>query len=166
LTNPSSDYQGTLPPLTSIEAILQPHSDAVPDEADTDPRLASAIRWTSVTSDKRLIASILTSWIDREHSFYHYLDLDAFLDDMDNGGTDYCSALLVNALLATACVSQLTSAPDRGCYAVSISILGCLQRIVDLFCGQGQIETIFGSVHRDCLLQGGRASLGPGSWPE
>jgi hypothetical protein len=54
----------------------------------------------------------LTSWLDREHSYYHYLDLDAFLDDMDNGRTDYCSALLVNALLATACVSFLRCVLD------------------------------------------------------
>jgi hypothetical protein len=57
-----------------------------------------------VTKDIHLIGSILDSWTTREYSYYHYLDRDAFLDDMANGRTDFCSALLVNALLASACV--------------------------------------------------------------
>jgi hypothetical protein len=104
LTNLSSDSQSTPPPPTSIEAILQHHSDAVVDESLADPRLASARHWTTVTSDTHLIVSILDSWTTREYSYYHYLDRDAFLDDMASGRTDYCSALLVNALLASACV--------------------------------------------------------------
>jgi hypothetical protein len=127
LTNFSSDYQTTLPAPTSIEAILQPHSDAVPDAADTDPRLASAKHWTTVTSNTRLIVSILTSWVDREYSYYHYLDLEAFLDSMESGSSDYCSPLLVNALLASACVSLLAFASHRRRYAVPSWMIGFLQ---------------------------------------
>jgi hypothetical protein len=105
LTNPSSDSQGTLPRPTSLEAILHPVQHAVVDDISPDPRLASTRGWTSVTSDTQILVSILSTWTTREYSYYHYLDRDAFLDDMAGGRSDFCSELLVNALLASACVS-------------------------------------------------------------
>jgi hypothetical protein len=105
LTNPSSDSQGTLPRPTSLEAILHPVLHAAGDDTTPDPRLRSAREWTSVTSDTRILVSILSAWTTREYSYYHYLDRDAFLDDMAGGRWDFCSELLVNALLASACVS-------------------------------------------------------------
>ncbi|KAF1847944.1 uncharacterized protein K460DRAFT_279354 [Cucurbitaria berberidis CBS 394.84] len=97
-----SDSQGSLPPPTSIEAILQPPSSSFVDAAFTDPRLASAKNWTTVTSDPNILLTLFSAWTTREFCYYHYLDRDAFLDDMASGRTDFCSALLVNALLASA----------------------------------------------------------------
>ena len=112
MTNSSLDSQTSFPP-TSIEAILHISSSAATDDLAADPRLASAPNWTRVTTDTHFLANLLSSWTEREHVFYHYLDRDAFLDDMANGRTDYCSELLVNALLASACVSQ------QSCYTAS-----------------------------------------------
>jgi len=67
-----------------------------------DPRFAAARNWTTVKVEPELITRILSSWTAREYCFYHYLDKDAFLDDMNEKKTDFCSELLVNALLATA----------------------------------------------------------------
>jgi hypothetical protein len=69
-----------------------------------DPRFAAARHWTAVQVEPELITRILSSWTAREYGFYHYLDKDAFLDDMNEKKTDFCSELLVNALLATAAV--------------------------------------------------------------
>jgi hypothetical protein len=70
----------------------------------SDARLASARNWTSVTEDTNLLVALLSAWTVREYSYYHYLDREAFLDDMAAGRSDFCSPLLVNALLASACV--------------------------------------------------------------
>lgn len=105
LTNFRSESQDALPRPTSIEAILDsPRSVASADTTVEDPRLATARKWTTVTSNTDLLNSILSSWTTHEYSYYHYLDREAFLDDMASSRTDYCSELLVNALLATACV--------------------------------------------------------------
>jgi hypothetical protein len=109
LTNFSSDSQGTPPRPTSLEAILHPAPHPVVDDPNPDPRLGSAQGWTSVTSDTQLLTTILSTWTTREYSYYHYLDRDAFLDDMAGGRSDFCSELLVNALLASGCVSHNSS---------------------------------------------------------
>lgn len=57
-----------------------------------------------MTKDSHLLVSILTEFISREYSYYHYIDKDAFLSDMAARRTNFCSELLVNALLATASV--------------------------------------------------------------
>ncbi|KAH7413792.1 hypothetical protein DE146DRAFT_749992 [Phaeosphaeria sp. MPI-PUGE-AT-0046c] len=98
-----SDSEGTLPPPTSIEALLHPAPHVVVDDVLSDPRLASAKNWTTVTTDADLLISILSSWTSQEYVYYHYLDRDAFLDDMACNRSDFCSELLVNALLASAC---------------------------------------------------------------
>ncbi|CAO2647272.1 Nn.00g081940.m01.CDS01 [Neocucurbitaria sp. VM-36] len=97
-----SARQSSLPAPTSLEAILHP-SPAIMTHPTTEPQLASAKNWTTVTSDINILADLLSAWTVREYSYYHYLDREAFLDDMASGRTDYCSSLLVNALLASAC---------------------------------------------------------------
>jgi hypothetical protein len=91
--------------------------------SSVDPRLASANTWTAVSNDIDLLVSIFSSWTELEYCYYHYLDREAFLDDMASGRTDFCSELLVNALLASACVSTRLPAhchtlvpPDMSAY--------------------------------------------------
>jgi hypothetical protein len=76
-----------------------------------------------VTGDEDLLASILVTWNALEYSYYHYLDRDAFFDDMANGREDFCSDLLVNALLATAAVSVLVTFSYRQSFAYLVRLL-------------------------------------------
>jgi len=99
LTNLSSDSQGTSSLSTPLETILRPL------EESSDSRLATAVRWTQVTDDGQFLTLLLSAWHTWEYSYYHIFDWDIFLDDLSNGQTDFCSELLVNALLATASVS-------------------------------------------------------------
>ena len=55
----------------------------------------------------------MTLWHKWEFSYYHYLDWDIFLDDLSSGRTDFCSELLVNAILASASVSLVTQSRIR-----------------------------------------------------
>lgn len=92
-----------VPPPTSLEAILSPSPSIASDDSISDPRLQHIRNWTSVTSDTDILVSLMSAWTTCEYSYYHYLDREIFLDDVASGRTDFCSSLLVNALLASAC---------------------------------------------------------------
>lgn len=110
LTDPSTDSQRSLPKPTSIEAILHTPSTAAVDDLAADPRLGYVSNWTNVADDTGFLAHLLTIWTEREYTYYHFLDREAFLADLSCGRSDFCSELLVNAVLASACVS--TALPE------------------------------------------------------
>jgi len=71
-----------------------------------DPRLSKvhAARWTAVISDDDLFRKLLHAYLLHEHTTYPYIQKDWLLDGMVEGDTRFCSSLLVNTILATACV--------------------------------------------------------------
>lgn len=71
------------------------------------PRLAQvqASPWTTVISDDRLLMRLLNIYFLYEHVNHPAFHMDHFLDDMASGSEQFCSPLLVNAVLGTACVS-------------------------------------------------------------
>jgi hypothetical protein len=86
-----------------MESLL--HSDI---DSPSDPRLEELPNWTPISKDARFLAHLMTLWHKWEYSYYHYLDWDILLDDLSSGRTDFCSELLVNAILASASVSLVT----------------------------------------------------------
>ncbi|CAI6295676.1 unnamed protein product [Periconia digitata] len=95
----SSDSQSSLPAFASLGTAL--HTRAL--DQSPDPRLDSIKSWTSVTKDNHLLSLLFSSWHTWEYSYFHFFDWDIFLDDLSCGKSDFCSELLVNAVLATAC---------------------------------------------------------------
>jgi hypothetical protein len=75
-----------------------------------DPRLSSELlrpsNWTAITSDDVLLRSLLEVYFLYEYPFWPCIHKDSFLDDMIAGKGDFCSPLLVNAVLTAACVSH------------------------------------------------------------
>ncbi|RYP89175.1 hypothetical protein DL770_004547 [Monosporascus sp. CRB-9-2] len=69
-----------------------------------DPRISvvDASYWTTVNSDNTMLRVLLGTYFVSEYQFHPYFDKDLFLEDMVNGRTRFCSALLVNAILAAA----------------------------------------------------------------
>ncbi|KAK6386687.1 hypothetical protein LTR65_008750 [Meristemomyces frigidus] len=63
---------------------------------------ASAV-WFQVPQDVELVEHLLSLYFCWAHPFYHFFARDHFLHDMGQGRTEFCSALLVNAVLAFAC---------------------------------------------------------------
>jgi hypothetical protein len=61
--------------------------------------------WTSVCDDDELMRLLLRLYYQHEYPWFTCFHMDAFLDDMISGNNRYCSSLLVNAILAEACVS-------------------------------------------------------------
>jgi hypothetical protein len=59
--------------------------------------------WTRVTQDQDLIGHLLSLYFCWQHPLYIVFSQDCFLQDMAHGRSKYCSALLVNAVLACSC---------------------------------------------------------------
>ena len=71
-----------------------------------DPRLDSVkpSMWTNVSTDDDLMRAILRAYLLFEYDCFVFFHKDYFLDDMVQGSNQFCSSLLVNAVLALACV--------------------------------------------------------------
>jgi len=61
--------------------------------------------WTSISSNDGLMQKLLHAYFLYEYQWFTYFNKDLFLQDMVAGLHRFCSPLLVNALLAVACVS-------------------------------------------------------------
>jgi hypothetical protein len=67
-------------------------------------------RWTSVTENDELVRTLLRTYVKLEHPNITIFPAECFLDDMAAGRERYCSSLLVNAVLASACVRTVFAA--------------------------------------------------------
>jgi hypothetical protein len=104
LTNLSSDSSKSHSRPSSIEAIL--HEPRSPNgHLFADPRLESVRNWTTITYDNNLLTVLMNAWHLWEYKYHHFLDWDIFLDDLASENTNFCSKLLVNAMLASGSVS-------------------------------------------------------------
>lgn len=72
-----------------------------------DPLIDSAepSKWTDVTTDNTLLRSLLRSYFLHEYQWFSAFQKEYFLSDMIADRRQFCSPLLVNAVLALACVS-------------------------------------------------------------
>ena len=75
-----------------------------------DPLLEDAqlSHWTSVSSNDRLLRNILESYFINQYPRQFFFVKNYFLEDMVSRRAEFCSPLLVNALLAKSCVSECT----------------------------------------------------------
>lgn len=97
----ASQGESVLPELQHM--YLKPYHAA---EMDDSVLLGAAVsRWTSVSSDDRLLRQLLGAYFVHQYPCYFPLHKDVFLDDMAAGRSRFCSPLLVNALLAAGCQS-------------------------------------------------------------
>lgn len=62
-------------------------------------------KWTIVTSNEELLRELLNIYFLFEYSAHPFFNRDFFLDDLVSGRERFCSSLLVNVILAAACVS-------------------------------------------------------------
>lgn len=71
-----------------------------------DPKLnkVKPSLWTSVCSDDALMRDLLGVWFRCEYHFTAAFQKDYFLEDMAARREEFCSSLLVNVVLAYACV--------------------------------------------------------------
>ena len=100
----SSPSTGSLSPTTieTYAPYLKPYHAA--EVINHQLNSVEPSRWTSVCSDNTLMRKLLGAYFLQEHGWYTFIQKDYFLEDMANMRLDSCSPLLVNALLAAACV--------------------------------------------------------------
>lgn len=77
------------------------HAAQVIESRLSDARLSS---WTAVCNDDVLMRELLSVFFRCEYHFTAAFQKDLFLEDMASGQQDFCSSLLVNVMLAYACV--------------------------------------------------------------
>lgn len=82
-----------------------------------DPLLSSAFphisKWTAISDDEDFLKRAFERYFQGDYSFYHWFHKDLFLKDLIEGRHEHCSSLLVNSIIAAACVSNLLSLPER-----------------------------------------------------
>ena len=66
--------------------------------------LANVTRWTQVITDNELFMSMLSAYLLQDHPGFPVFHKDTFLQALVEGDGRFCSSLLVNALMAEACV--------------------------------------------------------------
>lgn len=84
--------------------------------AIVDPLLVDAkpSQWTRVSSNDSLMRKLIEGYIKYEYPWGFVFHKDYFLEDMASGSNRFCSPLLVNALLAKACVCEALHIPLQG----------------------------------------------------
>ena len=70
-------------------------------------------RWTDVDIDSDKAAKCISLYLETDHPLLGHFEPDLFVSDLTAGQTEYCSSLLVNALLYWACVSQPANLKSR-----------------------------------------------------
>ncbi|KAF7588211.1 hypothetical protein BBP40_005994 [Aspergillus hancockii] len=91
---------------TSNLIFLPPGSELYDYNADLDGQAPdrSITQWTSVTADEQLISHLMTMYFTWHYPFFTTLSKDLFYRDYVRGvSSQYCSSLLVNAMLALGC---------------------------------------------------------------
>jgi hypothetical protein len=111
----SSPPKRRLPPDGAASSLLK---DAAPSNYQSpylkpmhaaevvEPKLSAAnpSQWTGVCSDDALMRELLGFFFRSEYSYHCLFQKDLFLEDLISQKTEFCSSLLVNAVLAYACV--------------------------------------------------------------
>lgn len=98
--NESGDWPNV--EATGKSPYVQPYGLAQVIDARLDQVMPS--RWTAVLADENFLRILLKLYFQYEHQFCGFFNKDLFLEDMLSGSTTFCSDLLVNAVLALACV--------------------------------------------------------------
>lgn len=102
------DLQG--PELRNQDAYLTPYHAAVLIDANIDQ--VTTDMWTNVITDNNLLRLLLEAYFLYGYPYLPAIQKDIFLKAMVDGDERFCTPLLANIVLASACVS-LFSAPYR-----------------------------------------------------
>lgn len=109
---------------------LKPYHVAEPYEPLLDTVQPS--NWTTVSKDDQLMRTLLRAYFKHEYHSFAVFNKEYFLEDMASGATECCSSLLVNALLAYACVSEHDPAKR---YSTNICSLATTSSLLVLITG-------------------------------
>ncbi|KAJ4859769.1 fungal zn(2)-Cys(6) binuclear cluster domain-containing protein [Trichoderma breve] len=105
----------------SLQGITQHEAEpeAVPGPPLCDSRLAQLdiSNWTSVIISNEYAARAISLYLETDHPLLGFFEPNLFVGSLTAGKTDYCSPMLVNALLYWACLNNAQD-PDSGSLAL------------------------------------------------
>lgn len=106
-SNSSSDLvpSGQSLPSSYLDPYMKPGHAAEVVEPILDHVYAR--QWTNVITDDGLFRRLITIYLSHQHTTFFWFNKELFLQDLAARRTQFCSSLLVNAVLAAACVSAL-----------------------------------------------------------
>ena len=94
-----------------------------------DARLSSVTlqpsKWTAIAKDDNLLLALLEIYFLYEFPFWPCFHKDLFLDNMITGQGEFCTPLLVNAVLTAACVSGPSPAESVFTDSTSMDLMCC-----------------------------------------
>lgn len=100
----TSDDFHTSTPLRSADTSRSPVDHSWGNQQSQEASFeGSGSYWFRIPQDAELIDHLLNLYFSWIHPFYTFFSKDHFLKDMQQGGTGYCSPILLNAILAVAC---------------------------------------------------------------
>ena len=99
---PCMDQSETIDPY-----MLGKHSPDSSPVGNVDARLRylDIAQWTSVKINNKFASEAITLYLEMNQPWWAFFDKNLFIDDLVSGKSQFCSRLLVNALLAWASVS-------------------------------------------------------------
>lgn len=97
--------------IANLEQYFKPHHAAEIVEPLLDRVCAKD--WTTIVADDGLFRRLISVYLLHQHLTFYQFNKDLFLEDMAARRTMFCSPLLVNAVLAFACVSL---SKDHSCF--------------------------------------------------
>ena len=115
--------QDLLPPVDArVETLKSPYLTPYHTAEIVDPQLEliKPAKWTNVSSDDKLMRKLFKIYFLSEYHWIPFFHKDYFLKDMIAGHRRFCSHLLVNAILAYACVGL--SYIDVSCHLTNLVI--------------------------------------------
>ncbi|RBR26560.1 uncharacterized protein FIESC28_00636 [Fusarium coffeatum] len=113
----------------------------------TDPHLDAikAKKWTKIIDDDKLLRKLIQIYLLKEYPFLPAFQKDYFLQDMLSGRKQYCSPLLVHAVLASACHGY-SEAANRAEFwnpqMLGYQFLGEARRLWELEAAKPRLTTI------------------------
>lgn len=121
--SPSTQESQSQSPDPAVEQQLTPYWKPYHAAHMIEPLLDAVqpSKWTRVSRDDGFMRKLMHDYLLFESSWMTPLHKDHFLRDMANEKHAFCTELLVNAVLALACVSPLLS-----CLAVAWRCISCL----------------------------------------
>lgn len=104
---PSSPTNAMTPEKSSPSKCMDPYMKPSHAAEVVEPILdrVYARQWTNVITDDGLFRRLITVYLSHQHATFFWFNKELFLEDLAARRTQFCSSLLVNAVLAATCVS-------------------------------------------------------------
>lgn len=103
---PSSSPSTLNPSETGTSKCMDPYMKPSHAAEVVEPILdhVYARQWTNIISEDGLFRRLIAVYLFHQHATFFWFNKELFLEDMAARRTQFCSSLLVNAVLAAACV--------------------------------------------------------------